>query len=137
MFWFVLLLILMGGAFYFYQRMRALEQQIRADQALEKERQQSQQQKANVPGSSAVSEASEKSAPVVEPESTTSGGQSVDSRQPVISAIQSQPGVLQTDIYGQLPQLSKRQVQQLIRQLTDEGKIRRERSGSSYQLYLT
>ena len=130
MFWFVLLLIIMGGAFYFYQRMRALEQQIRAEQAREKEQQQAQQQSAAV-----VNDAPAPSASPVNTEPVSSSADDL-SVEPVVNAIQSQPGMLQADIYAKLPQLGKRQIQQLIRQLEEEGKVRRERSGSTYQLYL-
>ena len=134
MFWFILFLVLLGAGFYFYQRMTALERQIRAEQALEKEHQQAQQP-GTASGAGPVSGAEKTSRTV--PASTASDEQSVDTAQdPVFSVIHSQPGVLQADIYDQLPQFSKRQTQQMIRQLVKDGKIRRERTGSSYQLYL-
>lgn len=131
MLWFILLLILMGGTFYFYQRMRALEREIQAAQALEKTRQQY-----------TPKEAAAGSEPLSPPASglqtaSFSAKQPLNSAQdPLVTAIQSQPGVRQADIYAILPELGKRQIQQTIRQLEGEGKIRRERSGSSYQLYL-
>ncbi len=134
MFWFVLFLILLGGGFYFYQRMITLERQIRAEQALEKERQHSERQ-VTVPAPESAP-TPETTSPSVTA-STAPGDHPVEGEQdPVLGAIHLQPGVLQADIYEQLPELNKKQVQQMIRQLVEEGKVRRERAGSSYQLYL-
>ena len=135
MFWFILFLVVLGAGFYFYQRMTTLERQIRVEQALEKERQDSEL--------STTTPATEvASAPVTTSKTASAsippGDQSVDKGQdPVLMAIHSQPGVLQADIYDQLPQFNRRQIQQMIRQLVEDGKVRREREGSSYQLYLS
>jgi len=131
MFWFVLLLILLGGGFYFYQRMVALEQEIRAEQEREKVQQASQRVKEtsvavsieNVPGQPAM-------------EAAATDGSDDEVYIPILRLIDARPGFVQSDIYSELPRLNKKQVQQIIRELVDAGKIRRERLGSSFKLYL-
>ncbi|HMB17160.1 MAG TPA: hypothetical protein VKN62_12700 [Pelovirga sp.] len=132
MFWFVLLLILLGGGFYFYQRLVALEREIRAEQEREKELQAQQvneetgvaapQEKASAPPSPAATAAESPATEVVE--------------NPILRLICAQPGVVQSNVYAEVPQLNKKQTQQMIRELVDAGKIRRERLGSSFKLYL-
>lgn len=135
MFWIVVFLLLLGGTFYFYQKMKALEQQIRAEQALEKASYQSESAAAD--SATELTSAAPTPARTV-PAAPASGEPSVETvSDPVLHAIESQPGVLQADIYAQLHEFNKRQVQQMIRQLVEDGKVRRERAGSSYQLYLT
>lgn len=134
MFWFVLILILLGGGFYFYQRMIALEKEIRAEQAREKEQQQRASQgseeasTAARPAVAATQRVRDFDAPL------ESAGEVVEN--PILRLVCVQPGVVQADLYAELPQLPKKQVQQMIRALVDEGKIRRERLGSSFKLYL-
>ena len=36
MFWFIILLLFVGAGFYFYQKMMAIEREIRAEQEIEK-----------------------------------------------------------------------------------------------------
>ncbi|MFO7766390.1 MAG: helix-turn-helix domain-containing protein [Pelovirga sp.] len=135
MFWIVLFLLLLGGLFYLYQKMKALEQQIRAEQALEKASQQLESTAAD--SATELASAAQNPSRTVSP-APASDGQSINTAcDPVLHAIDSQPGVLQADIYDQLRQFKKRQVQQMIRQLVEDGKVRRERAGNSYQLYLT
>lgn len=43
-------------------------------------------------------------------------------------------GILQKDIYKHIPDASKKEVQQTIRELENEGKISKEKSGNSYLL---
>jgi len=130
MFWFVLLLILLGGGFYFYQRMISLEQEIRAEQEREKVQQASQ---GEVETSVAASHENESAQPAVAAAATDGSEGEVDN--PIVRLIDEKPGVVQSDVYADLPQLNKKQVQQMIRELVDEGKIRRERLGSSFKLY--
>ncbi len=130
MFWFVLLLILLGLGFYFYQRMVALEQEIRADQAREKEQQQTDQRSEEpAPFKEASAPRTPESAAPVEPAAGVV-------ENPILRLICSQPGVVQSAVYAELPQLNKKQAQQMIRELVDAGKIKRERLGRSFKLYL-
>jgi len=130
MFWFVLLLILLGGGFYFYQRMVALEQEIRAEQEREKVQQASQ---GGEETSVAVPLENESAQSAVAVAATDGFEGEVD--HPILRLIDAKPGVVQSDIYAELPQLNKKQVQQIIRELVDAGKIRREPLGSSFKLY--
>jgi hypothetical protein len=130
MFWLVLLLILLGGGFYFYQRMVALEHEIRAEQEREKEQQENQ-------GNEEISVAAplKKESPQPTTETPVEPPAEVVEN-PVLRIISAQPGVVQSDLYTDLPQLNKKQVQQMVRELVDAGKIKRERLGSSFKLYL-
>lgn len=132
MFWIVLLLILLGGGFYFYQRLTDLEREIRAEQEREKEQQASQ-------GSGETSAAA-----LLEKESAQPLEQTISAadpaaemvENPILRIICTQPGVVQSDLYADLPQLNKKQAQQMVRELVEAGKVRRERQGSSFKLYL-
>lgn len=128
MFWIVLLLILLGGGFYFYQRMVALEREIRAEQEREKELQAKQVNQDSVA-------ATEKKQPA--PVDVTADNPATEiAENPILQFVCAHPGVVQADLYADLPQLNKKQAQQMIRELVDAGKIRRERLGSSFKLYL-
>lgn len=53
----------------------------------------------------------------------------------ILKVISNQNGeLLQKDIYKLLPEISRNEVQRLIRQLEKDGKILREKSGSTYKL---
>ncbi|MBW6509960.1 MAG: hypothetical protein K0A94_10515 [Desulfuromonadales bacterium] len=130
--WIVLLLILLGGGFYFYQRLTALEREIRAEQEREQEQQASQ-------GSDETSFVVPLEKESAQPAAQT--GAAVDpaaemAEDPILRIICAQPGLVQSDLYANLPQLNKKQVQQMVRELVAAGKVRRERLGSSFKLYL-
>jgi hypothetical protein len=129
MFWFVLLLILLGGGFYFYQRLVALEQEIRAEQEREKEL-----QAKLVNQEAAVAVAHDKESVPADAAADNPVAEVVDN--PILRLVCAHPGVVQADLYADVPQLNKKQAQQMIRELVDAGKIRRERMGSSFKLYL-
>ena len=131
MFWIVLLLILLGGGFYFYQRLTDLEREIRAEQEREKEQQARQ-------GSGETSAAAplekESAQPAAQTVAAEPAAELVENS--ILRIICAQPGVIQSDLYGDLPQLNKKQTQQMVRELVEEGKVRRERQGNSFKLYL-
>ncbi len=128
MFWFVLLLILLGGGFYFYQRMVALEREIRAEQEREKEL---QAQQVNQDTAAAPQKKESAAADVAAENPVTEIAEN-----PILQFICAHPGVIQADLYADVPQLNKKQAQQMIRELVAAGKVRRERLGSSFKLYL-
>lgn len=132
MFWFVLLLILLGGGFYFYQRMTALEQEIRAEQLREKEQHQAAQ---GSDEKAVIAPLEEQAAPSPRRSDASVAPAVAEEENSVLRLICVQPGVVQAGIYVDLPQLNKKQVQQIIRELVAAGKIRRERLGSSFKLY--
>ena len=132
MFWIVLLLILLGGGFYFYQRMVSLEQEIRAEQEREKELQAG---KGSQEPPVAAPLEKEFTQPLAEIVATGDLAAEVAGN-PILRLICAQPGVVQANVYADLPQLNKKQAQQMIRELADAGKIRREPLGSSFKLYL-
>lgn len=129
MFWFVLLLILLGGGFYFYQRLVALEREIRAEQEREKEL-----QAKLVNQEAAVATVDEKESSPADEAADNPVGEVAEN--PILRLVCAHPGVIQADLYVDVPQLNKKQAQQMIRELVDAGKIRRERMGSSFKLYL-
>ncbi len=129
MFWFVVVLIVLGLGFYFYQRMVALEQEIRAEQEREKELQTKQGHQDTAAATPRHKEPAPADAVAVNPAHDTA-------ENPILQFVCAHPGVVQADLYADVPQLNKKQVQQIIRELVDAGKIRRERLGSSFKLYL-
>lgn len=133
MFWFLLLLVLLGGGFYFYQRMRAIEQEIRAEQVQEKERQQSKQETDShrLPTASEENELSP-----FEPLTVAAvGAEGLGADNPVLVVIQGEPGIVQSELYSRFPEVNKKQLQQMIKRLADDGQIRRQPFKSSYQLF--
>ena len=130
MFWFIVLLLCIGAGFYFYQKMMSIEQEIRAEQELEK---------ANSP---AVQEP--KKHPEESPKTTIFDSENdlavviqepVTIEETILAEVLKNPGLKQTDLY-QLPvETSKKQMQKLLKEMADNGKIKRGKKGSSYLLY--
>lgn len=149
--WFIVLLLVLGGGFYGYYKFKEIERQIRDEQAQEKQETQQGQQKqsgqdsstsgdshVSAPKSAVENEAS----PVTRVEKQQAGGTSADepSAAPagepaILRAVQSQPGIVQSDLYTQFPAANKKQLQQQIKKMSDEGNIKRESYRSSYRLY--
>lgn len=140
MLWFILLLIMLGGGFYGYYKLREIEGQIRAEQAREKEQAQRAQKRETGEGSATPKDQKGaatrqgmrgKNAGAVSPEpSSEAAGESA-----VLRAVQSQPGIVQSDLYAQFPAAGKKQLQQQIKQMADAGHIKRVSHRSSYRLY--
>jgi hypothetical protein len=140
MFWFIVILLLAGAGFYFYQKMMDIEREIRAEQ-------EAAQASASVPvePSKKKSEPEPESAsdpPIVTPEvekmtakATPVADESLSLEGEVLAAVKNLQGVKQTELYGSFTDVGKKQLQQLLKELDDSGKIKREKKGSSYLLY--
>ena len=144
MFWFVVLLLLVGAGFYFYQKLTAIEAEIRAEQAAEKSEgtapvaetrpqteTESQEEEGIVPP--VVTSEVKKMAAKVEP--VADEGMGVEDE--ILAAVANLPGIKQTDLYESFPELDKKRLQQLIKELADSGRLARYKQGSSYLLYPT
>ena len=135
MFWFVVLLLIAGAGFYFYQKLVKIEQEIRAEQ-----------------GGAPVPEEAPK-APESSPEKTFESvivtpvvedlttpvvpveDASFSLEDEVLAAVTNLPGVKQTELYSGFADVSKKQLQQKIKDLSDQGLLTREKQGNSYLLY--
>ncbi|SEA07266.1 hypothetical protein SAMN05660420_01115 [Desulfuromusa kysingii] len=131
MFCFIVLLLVVGAGFYFYQKLMTIEREIRAEQKAEG-------------GHTAVAQAPEKPvedfpdmADLDQQDSSAkimSGQDSVE--EAIISAVAKSPGLIQTELYAQFVDADKKQLQKMIKKMADSGTLRREKQGSSYTLYL-
>lgn len=131
MFWFIVLLLVVGAGFYFYQKMMAIEREIRAEQEAEGGH------KAPVKESEKPSvDLSEMSPFDMENSSSTTPPEQSTMEETITAAVTKEPGTKQTDLYTLFPDLSKKQLQKTIKKMSDDGILRREKQGSSYLLYL-
>ena len=133
MFWFIVLLLFVGAGFYFYQKMMAIEREIRAEQ-----------EAGNI---HVTTTASPESQTMETPQNTifdsessssvdvTDTVESISMEDAVIAEVTKQPGLKQTELYLVFTDISKKQLQKLIKDMTDRGVLKREKQGSSYLLY--
>jgi hypothetical protein len=130
MFWFIVLLLVVGAGFYFYQKMMAIEQEIRAEQGVGDEHVSPAQEPERPAGDpiKASEFDKESNAAAAIPELTTI-------EEAVISAVTKSPGIKQTDLYLFFADTDKKQLQKIIKSMSDNGVLRREKQGSSYLLY--
>jgi len=142
MFWFIVLLLLLGAGFYFYQKLMTIEREIRAEQGAEKAaaapkdsvtrgkaEPEPRQEPASDPPmvSSEVEKMTAKATPVAD--------ESFSLEDEVLAAVINLPGVKQTELYNSFPDVDKKRLQQLIKDLADGGRLIREKQGSSYVLH--
>ena len=137
MFWFVVLLLVVGAGFYFYQKMMAIEREIRAEQEAE-------QAVAKITESDEAGGTEAEAA--VPPIVTLEVEKKVVSAEPVadeplsleeevLVAVKNMPGIKQIELYSSFVDVNKKQLQKTLKELDDTGKVRREKQGSSYQLF--
>ena len=141
MFSFIVLLVVIGASFYFYQKLTALEQEIRAEQARARAAAAPplESPKSSVDSSphtifdevetpsGAVAEAPSESAAV-----TAEGG---GLEKAIIAEVAKNPAMKQTELYQVFPETDRKQLQTLVKELADGGKIKRQKQGNSYLLY--
>lgn len=127
MVWFVVLLLLAGAGFYFYQKLIGIEREIRAEQEAEKAR--ATVVKARQEPQIEVNDEAVKVEPVVESEE----GAGLETQ--IVAAVAEQPGVKQTELYMKFAEVNKKQLQQLLKEMADSGVLKREKKGSSYLLF--
>lgn len=154
MFWFVVLLLLAGAGFYFYQKMMAIEEEIRSEQAAAEDAPSSEstaapevtstplQQEQKEEPSDNQDEAATSDNPIVTPEveKMTSKAAPVEDadlslEDEILAAVKNLPGVKQTELYSSFSDVSKKHLQQIFKDLADDGKLKREKKGNSYLLY--
>jgi len=144
MFWVIVLLLLAGAGFYFYQKMMEIEKEIRAEQEAEKAGGVSQQAEVAKEESPAVAAAEEEYSdpPVVTPDVEKMAAKAepvsdefLSLEDEILAAVNNLPGVKQTELYTSFADINRKQLQQLLKEMDDGGKLKREKKGSSYLLY--
>lgn len=126
-FWlFLLLLVLIGWGIYFCHRLKQIEADIRKDlEATEID------EDSPVDGDEEiVRETSGAYGSAVSDAESDPVGQ-------ILTLVGNEPGIKQTEVYSRLSDVPRKSIQELLRKLADDGRIRREKKGSSYQLYPT
>jgi len=132
MFWFILLLLLAGAGFYFYQKMMKIEREIRVEQEVEMASDTTAQEPVVVEDVEP-----ETVAAVVEKKEETSAGGTEQARveERVLAEIAKQPGIKQTELYTIFSAENKKQLQRVLKEMADSGQLKREKEGSSYLLF--
>ena len=144
MFWIIVLLLLAGAGFYFYQKMMEIEKEIRAEQ--DPDSGSAETVTETKPEKVAVEQEAPEEAvvdsPIVTPEveKMTSKAEpvaddSLSLEGEILAAVKNLPGVKQTEIYTSFADVNKKQLQQMLKEMDDDGKLKREKKGSSYLLY--
>jgi len=134
MFWFIVLLLVAGAGFYFYQKLTAIEREIRAEQDAEKSR---------AVTTAAVVEKEEPrdkpQEPVVKREPTVAETPVPDefssTEGELLAAVRNLPGIKQTELYQSFSDIEKKKFQKMVKKLADDGDLRREKQGNSYILF--
>jgi len=130
MFWFIILLLVVGTVFYFYQKMMAIEREIRAEQGAEDEHVSAAPEPEPRTDDFLKTSAFDK-----ESNSAAVISEQITIEETIISAVVKSPGIKQTDIYLLFADTGKKQLQKIIKNMADNGVLRREKQGSSYLLY--
>ena len=134
MFCFIVLLLLIGAAFYFYQKLMAIETEIRAERSLETAPCSVAQEPDSASGE--VSKADVFETKINPLETVPVEEVLVPVETAIIAAVTDQAGIKQTELYSLFADQSKKQLQQTIKDMTARGLLRREKQGSSYLLYI-
>ncbi len=135
MFWFIVLLLVVGAGFYIYQKMMAIEREIRAEQEMEEGHVQVSQttvDNSEESSSTTIFDSESSSAPV---ESESESGKATSLEDAILAEVIRQPGIKQTELYPLFADVNKKSLQQRVKVMTDRGGLRREKKGSSYLLY--
>lgn len=131
MVWFVILLLVLGGGFYLYTKLKKIEQEILAEQEAEKQARQQQLrvQTAETSGNLAADEQPSPAGPTDDEEDSSRLAEQL------LRAVTQQPGIKQTALYPMFDAVPKRTLQYTLRELTDAGRLKREKIGNSFLLY--
>ncbi len=137
MFCFVVLLVLIGAGFYFYQKLIAIEAEIRSERNVECPTSVKPQQ----PETSPVVVNNIETEPEVDSSVVFAAGENLASTSSsfeaaIVNTVTGQEGMKQTALYPLFPNTSKKQIQQVVKEMADNGILRREKKGSSYLLYV-
>ena len=126
LFFILLLLAFIAAGYYVYQRLLKIEREIRADQSVLVEEEDS----AIVPD---IGPASPEPAQKVADSDALA--EEIGLKEQIMSAVEGSPGLAQAEIYDKFPGEDRRELQKLLRQLDQNGQLRREKKGSSYMIY--
>jgi hypothetical protein len=137
MFWFIVLLLVVGAGFYFYQKLISIEQEIHAEQeAYSAALQKAEKTPGEVPtAKEADLEEEELDPEAASPAVTSEPSEPISLAEMICAEVNKQTGIKQTDLYPMFATTNKKQLQRLIKELADDGRLRREKRGSSYLLY--
>jgi len=121
-FWlFLILVILILAGGWFYRRLLDIEQDIRREMA---EEQVANADRDEVPAAEETPENRSQEPPEVS-----------DVEQRILDIVSAESGLLQTDLYDRFAGLPHRKLQQLLRSMEGDGRLRREKEKGSYRLY--
>lgn len=148
MFWFIALLLLAGAGFYFYQKMMDIEREIRAEQesaqpsSVVEPAADSATDDSVEPAAAGTEDDEMIDSPIVTPEveQMTAKAEPVEDKamsleDELLAAVANLPGIKQTQLYESFADVSRKQLQTLIKELADEGRLKREKKGSTFLLY--
>lgn len=116
----VFIVLVIGGLGYFFYR----------------------QMNANRPKSDSSKLQEGKTAHATEGESNIQSQNNSDSIEPdplnaqLVASVSRSPGILQTEIYTQFPEESRKNIQAALLEMDRDGVLRREREGSTYRLFV-
>jgi predicted DNA repair protein MutK len=127
MFWFIVFLLMLGAVFYMYQNLRTIEKEILEEQ--QKEKEESCQNKDPEPKPVTLHA-------VDAVKSHIDSDNQPEADNELIALIKANPGIKQTELYARISEGNTKQVQQMLKKMSDGGEIRREKEGSSYRLYV-
>ena len=120
LFFILLLLALIAGGVYVYQRLVTIEREIRAEQGSENQAETAPEVKPEAP-------------PRPEPVPVAAVNETMDSR--IMRLIEETPGLSQTELYEEFADTERRDIQKLLREMDQQGRLRREKKGNSYRLH--
>ena len=132
MFAFIVLLIVAGACFYFYQRLTALEQEIRAEQARAKAAAVTPEPPSR-PEKEEPASVVEKIEPAASVEAEPKEPESLEEE--ILAVVAKNSGMKQTELYGMFGDTDKKQLQKTLKEMADSGQLKREKKGNSYLLY--
>ncbi len=120
MHWFfiLLLIVLIVAGYYVYRRLLEIEREIRAEQRALSEEVETSEEQDDIDDVAVVS--------VVEEAGLT---------EKILARVEDNPGLTQTDLYGYFPTEDRREMQKILRELDQQGRLRREKKGNSYRLH--
>lgn len=139
-FWFLVFLALVAGGIYLYQKLLAIEQEIRREQADELRR----LEKEKVEADTADEIVKPDVAPPIfreqvklEPASDADENSAtpVTLEEGLMKVINDLPGLMQTELYALFPGEEKKNLQGLLLKLDRKGVIRREKKKNSYRVF--
>ena len=126
LFFILLLIVFIVAGYYVYQRLLKIEREIRADQHSLVEKDDSVIESDIKPVSSE---------PAQKLEDSDALSEDIGLNDQIMLVVEDSPGLAQAEIYDKFPGTDRRELQKLLRQLDQSGRLRREKKGSSYRIY--